>query len=88
MVLVCIGQEMAALPIVVKCLLGAFIITAVEFLFGCIFNIKYGMNVWDYKNMPLNFLGQICLPFSALWFLLCFVLFKWVIKDDFYGRLF
>ena len=25
------------------------------------------LNVWDYSNMPLNVLGQICLPFSLLW---------------------
>lgn len=67
-----------------KCLLGALIITAVELIFGVIFNIKYNMGVWDYSNMPLNLLGQICLPFSVLWFGLCFVLFKWVIKKDFY----
>ena len=23
--------------------------------------------VWDYRGMPANFLGQICLPFSLLW---------------------
>ncbi len=88
MILACIAQEMKRLPMSAKCLMGALIITAVELLFGYIFNLKYGMNVWDYSNMPLNFLGQICLPFSVLWFLLCFVLFKWVIKDNLYGRLF
>ena len=30
-----------------------------------------GWNVWDYSSMPLNLYGQICLPFSGLWFLLC-----------------
>ena len=30
-----------------------------------------GWNVWDYSDMPLNLYGQICLPFTGLWFLLC-----------------
>ena len=25
---------------------------------------------WDYSNMPLNILGQICLPYMLLWFVL------------------
>ena len=49
----------------VQCLLGAGIITAVELLTGLLVNRGY--RVWDYRQMPLNFLGQICLPFSLLW---------------------
>ena len=48
-----------------QCLLGAGIITAVELLTGLLVNRSY--RVWDYRQMPLNFLGQICLPFSLLW---------------------
>ena len=29
--------------------------------------------MWDYSNIPLNFDGVICLPFSALWLLLSVV---------------
>ena len=32
---------------------------------GLLINRDY--SVWDYRQMPLNFLGQICLPFSLLW---------------------
>lgn len=88
MILACIAQEMKKAPLIMKCLLGAVIITIIELIFGYIFNIKYQMNVWNYENMPMNLFGQICLPFSALWFLLCFILFKWVIKDDLYSRFF
>ena len=88
MLLFFIDQEMNKAPLLMKCLLGAIIITAIELLFGYIFNIKYGMKVWDYSNQPLNLFGQICLPFSLLWFGLCFVLFKWVIKSELYDRLF
>lgn len=49
----------------VRCILGAGIITAVELITGLLFNRQY--QVWDYRRMPMNFLGQICLPFSLLW---------------------
>lgn len=54
-----------------KCLLGSVIITSVEFTVGVIVNIILGWNVWDYSDMPFNLLGQICLPFTVLWFFLC-----------------
>ena len=52
-------------------LVGALFITAMECLFGCIFNLWLGLGVWDYSHLPYQFLGQICLPFTILWFLLC-----------------
>lgn len=58
-------------PIVLRALLGAGFITAVEFVAGCILNLWLGWNVWDYSDMPYHLLGQICLPFFILWFLLC-----------------
>lgn len=50
-----------------QAVIGALIITAVEFVSGCIINLWLGWNVWDYSNLPFNVLGQICLPFSVLW---------------------
>ena len=26
-----------------------------------------GFDIWDYSNVPLNLLGQVCLPYSFLW---------------------
>lgn len=52
------------------CLFGMITITSVEFVFGVIFNMILGWNVWDYSNMYLNFMGQICPSFSAAWFLI------------------
>ena len=49
----------------ITCILGAGIITAVELLAGLLVNRSF--RVWDYRHMPLNYLGQICLPFSLLW---------------------
>ena len=48
-----------------RALAGAGVITMIELLFGLIFNRGY--SVWDYRSMPGNFYGQICLPFSVLW---------------------
>ncbi len=48
-----------------KALFGSSVITGVELLFGLAVN--QGYTVWDYRAMPLSFMGQICLPFSLLW---------------------
>ena len=53
------------LPGFLRASAGAGIITAVELLAGLLANRDY--SVWDYRNMPLNFLGQICLAYSLLW---------------------
>ena len=46
-------------------------ITATELVFGLVFNIGANMNIWDYSQKPFNFLGQICLEYCALWYLIC-----------------
>ena len=53
----------------VKCVLGGLFITAAELATGYAFNRD--RKIWDYSRMPLNFKGQICLPYSVLWSLLC-----------------
>jgi len=50
---------------VLRALGGAGIITAVELMAGLLFN--RGHTVWDYRQLPYNIKGQICLPFSLLW---------------------
>lgn len=57
----------------IKAMLGSAFITAVEFVFGVIFNIILKKNVWDYSKQPLNFKGQICAVYSLLWTLLCLI---------------
>lgn len=52
-----------------KALLSGLVITAVELIFGLIFNLLLGFNVWDYSGEPLNLFGQICLPFTLIWVL-------------------
>ncbi|MCX4357022.1 MAG: hypothetical protein OSJ43_12505 [Oscillospiraceae bacterium] len=51
-------------------LIGGAIITATEFVSGCILNLWLDLNIWDYSELPLNFLGQVCLPFCGLWVIL------------------
>lgn len=54
-----------------KCISGSLIITALEYCCGCIVNIRFKLNVWDYTNCRLNYKGQICPFYSTLWALLC-----------------
>ena len=71
-------------------IIGAIIITTIEFITGCIVNLWLGLDVWDYSDMPFNVLGQICLPFTVLWFfasLICvfvndFLLVMWGVKKE------
>jgi uncharacterized membrane protein len=57
--------------IVVKSIMGALAITAIELTVGVVVNIIFGLGVWDYSEVPLNLLGQICPIYTLLWFLLC-----------------
>ena len=57
-------------PLWQRCLLGALFITAMEFTVGVIDNLVLRWGVWDYTTVPLNLLGQICLPYSLMWCLL------------------
>lgn len=50
-----------------QAVVGACIVTAFEFLTGCIVNLWLGWNVWDYSDLPFNLLGQVCIYFFLLW---------------------
>ncbi len=68
------------IPLIWQMMIGACIVTAVEFVSGCIINLWLGLNVWDYSDMPFNIWGQVCLPYMVLWFLLSGVA---IILDDY-----
>lgn len=53
-------------------IVSALFITVSELLCGFIVNLSWELSVWDYSDMPLNYLGQICLPFSILWMVIAF----------------
>ena len=68
------------MPLILQMLIGAVIITTLEFITGYIVNIKLGLNVWDYSNQPFNIMGQICLSFSFLWMLISLIA---IVLDDY-----
>ena len=69
-----------SMNLISQMLLGTIIVTIVEFISGYILNIKMGLNIWDYSNLPYNIMGQICLQFSCCWFILSYFVIK---LDDF-----
>ena len=54
-------------PLWKQVLIGACLITGLEFLMGCIVNLWLDWDVWDYSAMPGNILGQICPQYFLLW---------------------
>lgn len=62
------------MDILIQGLLGSALITGFELIIG---EVSLHTNLltvmWDYSNMPLNYDGVICLPFSLIWLLLSIV---------------
>ena len=56
-----------------RAFLASLLITAIEFVFGFVLNILLRLQIWDYRALPFDFMGQICIPFSAIWFILSYV---------------
>lgn len=50
-----------------RCALCALAVTAAEFLCGCVVNLLFKMNVWDYRRHRFHLLGQVCPLYSCLW---------------------
>lgn len=71
---IAIGQTNELLPpktpIWLQSIIGTAVILTLEFAFGCILNLWLKLDIWDYSHLPLNVLGQICLPFAFAWYLL------------------
>ncbi len=68
-------------PIFIKAAAGSLAITFIELVAGLIVNVKLGLHVWDYSDMPYNILGQVCLGYSFLWLAVCIPLVffcKWL----------
>ena len=68
------------IPLIAQGIIGSVTITSLEFITGCIVNLKLGWNVWDYSDVLFNVKGQICLPFSVLW---VFISVAAIILDDY-----
>lgn len=68
-----ISERFKSKCLAIKCIIGGLTVTAIEFVFGLIFNILLKKQVWDYSDRPFNLFGQVCLLFTLLWGLLCVV---------------
>lgn len=61
------------IDILIQGAIGSAIITLMEFITGTLSLHGVVKQMWDYTNVPLNYKGIICLPFSFVWFLLSIV---------------
>lgn len=75
-----INEATPKIPLLQQMILSAAIITAIEFVSGCILNIWLGLNIWDYSDEVGNVLGQICPSHTLYWFLLSLV---GIVLDDY-----
>lgn len=55
------------MPLLWQIIIGTAIVTAAEFVAGCILNLWLGLEIWDYSNLPGNIFGQICPQFTLAW---------------------
>lgn len=69
--------------------IGAVIITSIEFITGCIVNLWLEWNVWDYSGQPGNLMGQICILYTLIWFVVSLAaivaddwLRYWIFKEE------
>lgn len=69
-----LNRRMLQTPLLFRCLLCTAFVTATEFFVGLLVNRILHLHVWDYSASKFNLLGQICLEFSLIWFLICFLL--------------
>ena len=75
-------------PLWLQALCCAMLVTAVEFVSGLVLNVWLGLDIWDYSDLPFNFMGQICLQFFFVWWGLCFVFIpvfdclRWAVEGE------
>lgn len=76
------GAELPwSMPLMLQAAICTVAITATELVAGLILNTWLGLGVWDYSHLPLNLWGQICVPYSLLWYGMCLVfipVFDWL----------
>ena len=65
-----------------------FFATFVEYIVGRFF-VNQQFQIWDYRNLPLNIDGQVCVLFMLVWMLITVVvipLFDWIDYHIFNGE--
>jgi len=63
------------LPYLINCLLIGVIVTVLELIGGLVFNRKY--HIWDYRKLPFNILGHVCLLFTVIWIVVIAPIIIW-----------
>ena len=67
----CINEKISwNTDILLQGCIGSIIATLFEFIIGSICLVYNFELMWDYTNVPLNFNGIICLPFSLIWIII------------------
>ena len=64
-----------------RAVLGGMLITLGELAVGLLVNRRF--QVWDYRSLPLNFCGQVCLTYTLFWMLLSpvgFCAYRWMAR--------
>lgn len=61
------------IDILVQGMMGSVLITFLEFIIGAMSLRGLIQPMWNYTNLPLNYKGIICLPFSLIWIVLSIV---------------
>ncbi|NLP17329.1 MAG: hypothetical protein GX379_09910 [Clostridiales bacterium] len=69
-ILIGLINKLSDIGFIGKMAISVVIITVVEFVTGIIVNVWLNLNVWDYSDLPLNLMGQICIYYSLIWFIL------------------
>lgn len=61
------------IDILLQGIIGSVIVTSVELIVGSICVICNFELMWDYSNVPFNYYGIICLPYSLIWIFISIV---------------
>ena len=81
--LVFMVDQVTGAPLALSFVLNAAVCTLIELVMGLMLNQPLpdgSLPLWDYRNMFCNFMGQICLPFTVLWF---FISAPAIVLDDY-----
>lgn len=70
--------ESKTLALFVSILISIFMVTALEYITGFLFDKLFNHKLWDYKDKIFNLHGYICLNYSLMWGLLAFILLQYV----------
>lgn len=63
-------------PLLFAC--GALTATAAEYVMALFYERVLGIPFWDYRGLPGNIQGRVCIPFSLSWGVLALPLVYWI----------